>query len=76
MARKRKEPELDAGAAACVYTVAYRPGLNLRAGPSMDADVIRVLKYMETVKADAGTVPPEGWVAIEGGGYCMREYLK
>lgn len=77
MGRKRKEtPELVIGMASETKTVKYQPGLNLRAEPSKESAVIRVLRYMETVEPDTEKEAPDGWLAVKGGGYVMREFLK
>lgn len=67
MARRRKTN---------TYTVAYKPGLNLRAKPSKEAEIIRVLKYGEAVEEEEETLTPDGWLAVKGGGYVMREFLE
>lgn len=58
------------------YTVAYKNGLNLREGPSKDTAIIRVLKNGEAVTPDVEIEAPDGWMAVKGGGYVMREFLK
>lgn len=71
MARRRTEAAADPQK---TYTVSYPHGLNLRAEPSKQAAILRVLKHGETVSArdlDA----PDGWLAVDGG-YVMREFLK
>lgn len=55
--------------------VSYKPGLNLRAGPSKEDEILRVLKYGETVTPDHDREAPEGWMAVDGGGYVMTEFL-
>lgn len=71
MARKRTEA---AESPHKTYTVTYPHGLNLRAEPSKQAEILRVLKRGETVTAwDAEA--PEGWLAVDGG-YVMREFLE
>ena len=50
-------------------------GLNLRSQPSMTAQVIRVIPNGEKVKIDTAKPAPDGWVAIEGGGFVMSAYL-
>lgn len=56
------------------YTVNYPSGLNVRAEPSTNAAILRVLKRGVTVASDAEDAP-EGWVALRDGGYCMKRYL-
>lgn len=74
--RRKVEPELAIGLASQTRTVNYGPGLNLRAEPSTDADILRVLRYMENVEPDTERESPDGWMAVKGGGYCMTEFLK
>ena len=76
MPKKGKRPELVVGAAPGVYTVKYHAGLNIRSEPSKDSDVLRVAKYMENVVPAVGVEAPDGWLAVDGGGYCMTEFLK
>lgn len=55
------------------YTVAVG-SLNLRAKPTVTADVVRVLRGGE--KVTKTTEPaPEGWISVKGG-YVMQQYLK
>lgn len=72
MARKRAEA---AETPRKTYKVAYPPGLNLRAEPSKDAEILRVMRYMENVEPDTEREAPDGWMAVKGG-YCMTEFLK
>lgn len=71
MARRRTEAAEEPRKA---YTVAYPHGLNLRAGPSKQAAVLRVLQAGETVTA-LDVDAPYGWLAVDGG-YVMAEFLK
>lgn len=59
---------------AQTHVVTSPSGLNLRALPSMDAEVLRVLKEGELVKA-ASTKAPDGWTAVEDG-FVRSEYIK
>lgn len=65
---KKKEPTHS-------YIVSYRAGLNLRTEPSMDAEVIRIMPYGEMVTQDVEKAP-SGWIAVKGGGFCMKQYLQ
>ena len=58
------------------YTVAFEGGLNHRAKPSKDSNVLAVLAYGTKVVVDPTVETPECWVAVKGGGYVMSEYLK
>lgn len=58
------------------FTVTYKHGLNLRAEPSKESDVMRVLKFGEKVAKDVDAETVDGWTAVVGGGYVMTEYLK
>lgn len=71
MARKRTEAAAEPRK---TYTVAYAHGLNLRAEPSKQAEILRVLRHGETVTARDAEAP-DGWLAVEGG-YVMTEFLK
>ena len=55
------------------YTVNYPSGLNVRAKPSVDSAVVRVLQFGEKVAPVTGEAP-EGWVAVKGG-FCLKKYL-
>jgi len=57
-------------------TVDYAGGVCLREEPNTKAKALRIMPYGEKVKPDSKAEAPEGWVAVEGGGYTMREYLK
>jgi uncharacterized protein YgiM (DUF1202 family) len=66
-------------AAKKTFAVSVNPdkaGLNLRAKPSLEAPVIRLLKNGEKVVIVPEEEAPEGWVAVKGGGYVMSEFLK
>ena len=59
------------------YTVAAPAGnLNLREGPSVSAKVIALLPTGSKVRIDPNADTPDGWKAVEGGGYVMSEFLK
>ena len=70
MARKRTEAAAEPRK---TYTVTYPHGLNLRAEPSKQAQILRVLRAGETVTARDAEAP-DGWLAIEGG-FVMAEFL-
>ena len=59
------------------YTVAAPAGsLNLREKPSLAANVISQIPTGSKVKIDPKADTPDGWKAVDGGGYVMSEYLK
>ena len=58
------------------FSVSTQKGLNLREGPSKDTAVIRVLPFGAKVVIEESTEAPEGWVAIKGGGFVMKEFLQ
>ena len=59
------------------YTVNAPLGrLNVREKPSIDARILFRISSGEKVKIDAKTDAPEGWLAIEAGGFVMAQYLK
>lgn len=84
MARKKEQPEdavnTEPVAASAPtgkeYEVCYEHGLNLRAEPSMQSEVLRVMPYGFRVLEDPEREAPDGWLAVSGGGYCRLEYLK
>lgn len=63
-------------AARKTWTVASKPGLNVRKYPEKDAPVLRVLPDGEKITVDSGVRTEAGWKALVGGGYVMSEYLK
>lgn len=59
------------------YTVDAPAGnLNLRAEPSLTARVMALLPTGSKVKIDPTAETPDGWKAVESGGYVMDEFLK
>lgn len=58
------------------YTVAYEGGLNLRAKPSKDSNVLAVLAFGAKVTVDPTVETPDEWLAVKDGGYVMSAYLK
>jgi len=75
MAKKKADkPKVSSG--GVTKTVNYAPGVNLRAEPSLDAEVLRVLLNNEVVAQAEGVSAPDGWFAVSGGGFCMDKYLK
>lgn len=59
-----------------ILTVEYAGGVCLREAPNVKAKVLRILPCGEKVKPDTKAETPAGWVAVEGGGYTMREFLR
>lgn len=58
------------------YVVISEHGLNLREQPSKKAKILKVFDWNDRIEADNSVKAPEGWIAIKGGGYVMRAYLK
>ena len=58
------------------YTVDSKPGLNVRESPSLQARVLHVLFNGEKVVVNNSASVPEGWKALQSGGYVMFKYLK
>lgn len=58
------------------YTVNWRAGLYLREEPSKEAFALKVLPYGTKVVVNPKEKTPEGWLAVESGGYVMKEFLK
>ena len=50
--------------------------LNVRKAPSLGAEVLTLLAYGEKVKIDPKAETPDGWRALESGGFVMSQYLK
>lgn len=50
-------------------------GLNLRSAPSLEAEIVKVLPNGEKVQTVAADVP-DGWAAVKGGGYVMKQFLE
>lgn len=58
------------------YIVAAPKGrLNVRESPSLDARILSTLETGAKVKIDPKADAPEGWKAVDGGGYVMEEFL-
>lgn len=58
------------------YTVNWEAGLYLREEPTKDSMPLAVLPYGTKVVVNPKEKTPEGWLAVESGGYVMKEYLK
>lgn len=50
--------------------------LNVREEPDLSARIITAIETGAKVKIDPKADVPEGWKAVEGGGYVMAEFLK
>ena len=64
MAKRKTKPAAEQSFAK--YVVLYSQGLNLRAGPGKDHDVLRVLKAGEEVQ-QTGETQADGWMEVDGG---------
>ena len=73
MAKKRTETPVEEDRQPKLYTVTYPHGVNLRAEPSKEAAIIKVLPCGATVTEQEDEAPAE-WMSVEGG-YVMREFL-
>ncbi len=58
------------------YVVIPENGLNLREAPSKDANILKVLNQNTRIEADNTANAPDGWIAIKGGGFVMKQFLK
>lgn len=59
------------------FTVETRKrGLNLRKEPSMDSEILSLIPNGERVVIDPYAEVPDGWAAVQDGGYVKREFLK
>ena len=63
MAKRKTKPAAEQSFAK--HVVLYSQGLNLRAGPGRQYDVLRVLKAGEEVQQNGET--RDGWMPVEGG---------
>ena len=59
-----------------IYAVDSKPGLNVRESPSLQARVLRVLRDGEKVTVNNNAAAPDGWKAVQGGGFVMTKFLK
>ena len=50
--------------------------LNVREKPSTGAKILSTLETGAKVRIDPKADAPEGWKAVESGGYVMAEFLK
>ena len=59
------------------YTVKAPLGrLNVREKPSLNARILSALETGAKVRIDPKADAPEGWKAVENGGYVMAEFLE
>ena len=63
MAKRKTKPAAEQSFAK--HVVLYPQGLNLRAGPGRQYDVLRVLKAGEEVQQNGAT--QDDWMQVEGG---------
>ena len=64
-------------AAKKTYTVAAPAGnLNVREEPSSNAKIIALIPTGSKIKINPAAKVPDGWKAVESGGFVMGEYLK
>ena len=59
-----------------VFTVDYAGGVCVREKPSTEAKILRVLAFGEKVKPATKAEAPDGWLAVDGGGYTMTKFLR
>ena len=50
--------------------------LNVRENPNLEAKILSQLPHGDKVKIDPKAETPDGWFAVESGGYVMSKYLK
>ena len=64
-------------AARKIYTVNAPFGrLNVRESPSLNAQILSTIETGTSVRIDPKANTPEGWKAIESGGFVMAEFLE
>lgn len=74
MAKNDSEPT-----SVIVYTVETGrgyTGVNVREKPDEHSLVLYVAPNGTMVKPDDSKKPPKGWVAVQGGGYIRKDYLR
>ena len=72
MAKRKAKPPSEQSFAK--YIVLYPQGLNLRAGPGTQYDVLRVLKAGEEVQ-QTGDKQEDGWMPV-GDGWINSRYVR
>lgn len=50
--------------------------LNIREKPSLDARILSAIETGAKVRIDPKADAPEGWKAVEDGGYVMADFLE
>lgn len=50
--------------------------LNVRESPNLKAKILTTLETGAKVRIDPGADTPEGWKAVENGGFVMADFLK
>lgn len=64
-------------AARKIYIVNAPLGrLNIRENPSLDARILSTIETGANVRIDPKANTPEGWKAVESGGFVMAEFLE
>ncbi len=58
------------------FFVNTEKGLNLRAEPTKEAKVLKVLQLGEKVVIDSEIEAPEDWVAVKDGGFVMKAFIR
>lgn len=59
------------------YIVAAPKGrLNVRENPSLEARILSQIPTGEKVRINPKAETPDGWKALEDGGYVMTDFLK
>lgn len=72
MAKRKTKPAAEQSFAK--HVVLYPQGLNLRAGPGKEYEVLRVLKAGEKVQ-QKGETDENGWMPVRGG-WVASEFLQ
>ena len=71
---EKKETDVKKASVSDFYTVnVYK--LKLRATPSRDGEIITVLPRGLKIAADKERTAPDGWIAVDGIGYVMADFL-
>lgn len=73
---KKSENDIEKVIVYTVETGNGYTGVNVREKPDAKSMVLYVASNGSMVKPDDSKKAPAGWIAIQGGGYIRKEYLR
>lgn len=76
MAKKGGNSEPEQAIVFTVETGRGYTGVNVREKPDTKSMVLYTAVNGSMVKPDKTKKPPDGWVAIQGGGYIQKDFLR